>query len=143
MNSIRLKSQVGLKLWSLGPTVVTGRDYVSVELRPLNATLSITNPTWTALGTCAMAVQALVIHFKQNKSSWQETPDKLVICVIRRYLVQSSTPVQTIKGHIAVHGLQLHAHTCSVRLLSTTHFQLLRTQGHAFSFSDTPLLIIN
>jgi hypothetical protein len=28
------------------------------------------------------------------------------------------------------HGLQLPAHSCSVRLMSTTHFQLLRTQGH-------------
>jgi hypothetical protein len=37
------------------------------------------------------------------------------------------------------HGLQLPAHSCSVRLMRTTHFQLLRTQGHAFSYSSTPL----
>jgi hypothetical protein len=39
------------------------------------------------------------------------------------------------------HGLQLRAHSCSVRLTSATHFQLLRTQGHVFSYSDTPLAI--
>jgi hypothetical protein len=33
------------------------------------------------------------------------------------------------------HGLQPRAHSCS-----TTHFQLLRTQGHVFPYSDTPLL---
>jgi hypothetical protein len=37
------------------------------------------------------------------------------------------------------HGLQLRAHSYSVRLTSTTHFQLLRTQGHVFSYRDTPL----
>jgi hypothetical protein len=36
------------------------------------------------------------------------------------------------------HGLQLRAHSCSVRLMSRTQFQLLRTQGHVFSYSDTP-----
>jgi hypothetical protein len=35
------------------------------------------------------------------------------------------------------HFLQLRAHSYSVQLISTTHFQLLRTQGHMFSHSDT------
>jgi hypothetical protein len=37
------------------------------------------------------------------------------------------------------HGFQLRAHSNSVRLLSTTHSQLLRTQGHVYSYTDTPL----
>jgi hypothetical protein len=36
------------------------------------------------------------------------------------------------------HGRQLRAHSCSVRLMSTVRFKLLRTQGHVFSYSDTP-----
>jgi hypothetical protein len=36
-------------------------------------------------------------------------------------------------------GLQLHAHSCSVRQRDTTHFQFLRTQGHVFSCIDTAL----
>jgi hypothetical protein len=32
------------------------------------------------------------------------------------------------------HGLQLRTHSCSVRLMNTTVFQLLRTQGHVFTY---------
>jgi hypothetical protein len=30
---------------------------------------------------------------------------------------------------------------CNVRLLRTTHFKLLRTQGHVFNYSDAALYI--
>jgi hypothetical protein len=40
------------------------------------------------------------------------------------------------------HGLQLRAHSCSVRLTSTTYFQLLRTQGLVFSYRDTLLVFL-
>jgi hypothetical protein len=44
-----------------------------------------------------------------------------------------------VNGYKTEHGPQLRAHSCSVRLMSTTHFQLLRMLAHVFSCGDTSL----
>jgi hypothetical protein len=82
-------------------------------------------------------LEDLVIHFTKKTSAF-----------LLRFCIQ---PVISMVSHLLLllvyvncykfrHSLQLRAHSCSVRLMSTTHFQLLRTQGHVFFYSDTPLL---
>jgi hypothetical protein len=52
-----------------------------------------------------------------------------VLKMKRVYFPETLVEVNFCKSQL---GLQLRAQGCSVRLMSTTHLQLLRRQGHAF-----------
>jgi hypothetical protein len=54
-------------------------------------------------------------------------------------MLRHAVSLMSVNSCKSGHGLQLRGHGCSIRLMSTTHFKLVRTQGHVFSDSDTPV----